>query len=265
MLHRHVSASLLAAIHQRYDYDWPAAQSGYLAAIALTPGSLYVHFNYAFGLMVSGRLDEAEAELQLARELDPLDVGLRVTHALLHIYRRDYTRALAMLDSVLDGEPRHLLVHSLLAAIHLYRGNASQALSAYQLAQEIAPNLSIGAVGIAQALAMAGRRDEALAERQALLGAFQDRYLSPYQLALIALRLGDRDDALAELARAAHERDPNFICVLMDPAFDDVRADDRYVTLLRDCGLDRALPVVVPVDAGTTTNFTSRLLTSRPA
>ncbi|HEY0179545.1 MAG TPA: hypothetical protein VGC30_07920, partial [Dokdonella sp.] len=58
------AASLLAAIRQRFDHDWPAAQAGYLAAIALAPGSLYVHFNYAFGLMFSGRYAEAEAEAE---------------------------------------------------------------------------------------------------------------------------------------------------------------------------------------------------------
>lgn len=234
------AASLLAAIRQRYDYDWPAAQTGYLAAIAIAPNSLYVHFNYAFGLMLSGRLDEAEAEMQLARELDPLDVGLRAMHALVHVYRRDYARAEAMLSSVIDGEPRHLLAHSLLAALHLYRSDAESALAEYRLAKEIAPHVSIGAVGIAQAHAMACRRAEAVAERKALIDAFEGRYLSPYQLALIALRLDDRDDALAELARAAHERDPNFICVLMDPAFDGLRDDERYVALMHDCGLDRA-------------------------
>jgi len=60
------AASLLAAIQQRFDHDWHAAQNSYLAAIALAPGSLYVHFNYAFGLMFSGRFDEAQAELKLA-------------------------------------------------------------------------------------------------------------------------------------------------------------------------------------------------------
>jgi hypothetical protein len=48
-----------------------------------------VHVNYAFGLLFSGRFDEAEAELLLSRELDPLDIGQRVTLALLHTYRRD--------------------------------------------------------------------------------------------------------------------------------------------------------------------------------
>ena len=236
------AASLLAAMRQRYDHEWASAQAGYLAAIALTPGSLYAHFNYAFGLMFSGRFDEAESELKLARELDPLDIGQRATQALLNIYRRDYALAEAMLTSVLDDEPRHLLARSLLGAVLLFRGQHEDALREYRTAQEIAPGLSIGAVGIAQAHAMAGRTKQAHAERETLRRAFEGRYLSPYQLALIALRLGDRDDAMAELARSATERDPNFIAVLVDPAFDELRGDPRYAELLRTHGLDQVLP-----------------------
>ena len=236
------AASLLAAMRQRYDHDWASAQAGYLAAIALTPGSLYVHFNYAFGLMFSGRFDEAAAELKLSRELDPLDIGQRAIQALLHIYRRDYAHAQTLLVSVLDDEPRHLLARSLLGALHLFCGRHEDALIEYRIAHEIQPGLSIGSVGIAQAHAMAGRRREAEAERAALLHAFEDRYLSAYQLSLIALRLGERDEAFAALIRAATERDPNFIAVLVDPSLDELRGDDRYAALLRTCGLDRVLP-----------------------
>ena len=237
------AASLLAAMRQRYEHDWASAQADYLAAIALTPGSLYVHFNYAFGLMFSGRFDEAEAELKLARELDPLDIGQRAIQALLHIYRRDHARAEAMLISVLDDEPRHLLARSLLGALHLFRGRHDDALTEYRIAHEIQPALSIGSVGIAQAHAMAGRKKEARAERSALLLAFENRYLSAYQLSLIALRLGERDEAFAELTRAALERDPNFIAVLVDPSLDELRDDERYLELLRTHGLDRVLPL----------------------
>ncbi len=236
------AASLLAAIQQRYEHDWAAAQAGYLSAIALAPGSLYVHFNYAFGLMFSGRFDEAEAELRLARELDPLDIGQRATHAMLEIYRRDYPKAATILAALVDDEPRHLLAHSLLGALHLYANRPELALAEYATARALAPTISIGSAGIAQAHAMAGRRDDALAERDALVRAFADRYLSPYQLALIDLRLGDLDAVFAGLERSASERDPNFIAVLVDPSLDAGRGDARFDALLARYRLDGVLP-----------------------
>ena len=243
------AASILAGLQQRFDHDWHAAQAGYLDAIAQTPGSLYVHFNYAFGLMFSGRFDEAEAELRLAHELDPLDMGQRATHALLALYRRDYARAEALLTALLDDEPRHLLARSLRGSIHLLRDQPDEALAEYRIAQSLMPDISIGAVGIAQAHALAGRRDAAEAERAALVRAFEGRYLSPYQLALIDLRLGDTDRAFAALAQSAVERDPNFIAVLVDPSLDALRDDPRFDALLKKHGLDAVLPRPV-TDAG---------------
>ena len=236
------AASILAGLQQRFDHDWQAAQAGYLAAIASTPGSLYVHFNYAFGLMFAGRFDEAEAELRLAHELDPLDLGQRATQALLHLYRRDYARAEAVLDALLDDEPRHLLARTLRGSLHLLAGRSDEALDAYRIAERSMPDLSIGLVGIAQAHALAGRRDEARAARAALVASFAGRYLSPYQLALIDLRLGDVDGAFERLAQSAVERDPNFIAVLVDPSLDGLRADPRFAALLAAHRLDDVLP-----------------------
>ena len=236
------AASLVAALQQRFDHDWRAAQAGYLAAIALAPGSLYVHFNYAFGLMFAGRFDEAEAEMRLAHELDPLDIGQRATQSLLELYRRDYARAEAILDALLDDEPRHLLARSLLGSVRLLQQRPDLALAEYRIAQRSMPDISIGAVGIAQAEAMAGRRVEAEAARAALVSAFEGRYLSPYQLALIDVRLGDIDRAFVELERSAVERDPNFIAVLVDPSLEALRGDARFGALLTRCGLAEVLP-----------------------
>ena len=236
------AASILAGLLQRFDHDWTAAQAGYLAAIASTPGSLYVHFNYAFGLMFAGRFDEAEAELRLAHELDPLDLGQRATQALLHLYRRDYPRAEDVLDALLDDEPRHLLARTLRGSLHLLAGRSAEAMDAYRIAERSMPDLSIGAVGVAQAHALAGRRDEARVARAALVASFAGRYLSPYQLALIDLRLGDVDGAFERLSQSAVERDPNFIAVLVDPSLDPLRADPRFAALLVAHRLDDVLP-----------------------
>ena len=179
--------------------------------------------------------------MALARELDPLDVGLRAMQALLDLYRRDYARAEAQLNAVLDVEPRHLLTLSLLGALHLYRAMPDAALAAYRKAQTVAPHLSIGAVGIAQALALRWEDDAARATRDALREQFRNRYLSPYQLALIALRLAERDEAIEQLEKAASERDSNFVCVLVDSAFDALRDTPRFIELITSCGLGSAM------------------------
>ncbi|HEY0179546.1 MAG TPA: hypothetical protein VGC30_07925 [Dokdonella sp.] len=75
-----------------------------------------------------------------------------------------------------------------------------------------------------------------------MVDAFAGRYLSPYQLALIDVRLGDPTSAFAALTRSAAERDPNLIAVLVDPALDALRPDPRFAALLARRGLDAVLP-----------------------
>jgi len=228
--------ALLAGIRHRYALDWPGAQALYARALAAAPGSAFLHHQTAFSLMFVRRFDEADAALRQARRLDPLHNGVRAHEALLALYRRDYALAERHLRALLDLQPQALAI-SLLGYVQLQRGQAPEALASYRQAAALFPQLTIGAIGIAQAQALQGQRDAAEATLQRLQAERGPKYLPPYQLALVAARLGDVDDALALLARAADERDSNFVCLPVDPGLDGLRADPRFMALESRCGL----------------------------
>lgn len=58
-------------------------------------------------------------------------------------------------------------------------------------------------------------------------------YLSPYQLAMAHCGLHDEAQALTLLERAVHERDPNALCLPVEPAFDGLAQRPRFVALRR--------------------------------
>jgi hypothetical protein len=58
-----------------------------------------------------------------------------------------------------------------------------------------------------------------------------------YQHAEIYARLGEKDQAFAWLERAYEEHEMFLTIVNVDPAFDDLRSDSRYVELLRRINL----------------------------
>lgn len=228
----HAEALVLCAqLEQRFNFDWALSASLFSRALQRAPDSAYVRHAHAFALMMRREFDAAEAELAHARRLDPLHLGLRAHEALLHLYRQDWSAAEATLQALLDMSAENVLGLSLLANVELLRGDLDASLARYRRVQQLHPRLSIGWAGVAQALALLGRGDEARACVAELRHRWAGHYPSPYQLAMVAVRLGETDEALTLLARAVDDRDPNAICLPVDPCFVALAGDARFTAL----------------------------------
>ena len=231
------SLVLAAALTHRYAFDWPAAQSLFSRALQAAPRSAYVRHSRALSLMMRADFDGAAADLAVARELDPLHLSLRAHLALLDLYRRDWAAAAAGLHGLLDMSADNVLGMSLLAYVMLCQGDAESAQQQYAAVAQRHPQLSIGPLGVIWARAALGQQAHVrLHVRQdfaKLVQAWPGRYLSPYQLAMTELRLGDRPAALTLLERAVHERDPNALCMPVDPGFDNLHTEPRFQALRR--------------------------------
>ena len=226
------SLVLAATLTHRYEFDWVAARALFERALRAEPASAFVRHAHAFSLMMRGEFDAAEAELAIARQLDPLHLSLRAHQALLHLYRRQWDAAEDVLQALLDMSAHNVLGMSLLAAVALYRGDAAGALAQYRQVSECHPRLSIGAAGEVQALAALGEVRAARQRLQALQQAWAGHYFSPYQQAMAELRLNEPAMALRLLERAVQERDPNAFCLTVDPAFDGLHGTPRFDALL---------------------------------
>lgn len=237
--HSEAHASL-ASIVFRYDLDFTRAEPLYRDAIRLDPSSRYAHHAYAFALTMNGRFDEADAEYRIAREIDPLDQTLRCQHALMPIYTGRYDTAESALLAILDLDAGNILARSLLGATYLYANKPSRALTEYQRIIASAPSLSIGWCGRGQALAMLGLRKKARAVLLRMVAEDTGNFVSPYQVAMVHARLDDEPSALEWLARAAAQRDANFICAPVDPAFDGLRRTPQWTALMHEHGLGQA-------------------------
>jgi hypothetical protein len=65
----------------------------------------------------------------------------------------------------------------------------------------------------------------------------KQRYVSPYDLAVVHVGLGDKDQAVKELRRAYEERSPHLVLLKAEPVFDNLRSDPRFALLLKDMKL----------------------------
>ena len=62
-------------------------------------------------------------------------------------------------------------------------------------------------------------------------------YVSPVVLAKVFARADDRDRAFAWLEKAFEARDPGLVRLKMEPLYDNLRSDPRYIDLLRRMNL----------------------------
>jgi tetratricopeptide (TPR) repeat protein len=226
------SLVLAAQITHRFEYDWPAARALFERAQRAAPASASVQHALAFSLMLRGEFDTAATALAAAHRIEPLHLGQRAHQALLWLYQREWDRAEDTLQALLDLSADNVLGLSLLAYVSLCRGDAEAALAQYTQVAALHPGLSIGACGRVWALATLGRTGQARQDLAALHRHWADgRYLSPYQLAMAECRLGDRQAALGLLQRAVQERDPNALCLPVDPAFADLAGEPAFQAL----------------------------------
>ena len=226
------SLVMAAQLTHRYEFDWPTARGLFERAVRAMPTSAYARHAHALSLMMRGDFDRADIELAQARQLDPLNLSLRGHLALLHLYRREWDAAEDCLRALLDMSPDNVLGLSLLAYVALCRGHAAAALALYQRVAHLYPQQSIGAAGMAQAQAALGQPEAARRTLAVLQQNWPGKYLSPYQLAMVEVRLGDAKAALKLLRRAVVERDPNALCLPVDPAFDSLHATPAFKALM---------------------------------
>src|SRR5207302_2697770 len=95
----------LAIVAQNYDWDWQTAEKEYRRAIELNPSYATAHEWYSESLALQGRFQEALAESEHARELDPLSLIIAADNGAILYFSRQYDAAIARFRTVLDMDP----------------------------------------------------------------------------------------------------------------------------------------------------------------
>jgi len=85
--------ALLATMVHWQQFDMRSALSLYERAVRIEPANAMVRARFSASLMYAGRFEEAGAMIMVARTLDPLNLSLRLSEALLHSYARNHEKA----------------------------------------------------------------------------------------------------------------------------------------------------------------------------
>jgi len=224
----------LALADYLFIYDWANAERGFRRAIELKPNYANTHHWFGLYLAMSERPEEAQTELKIAQELDPLSMSTGTDIAFAHYLARRYDEAVAALNKPLELDPNFANAHYHLGLNYIQQKRFDAAASEFARVAELTHNEQ-GEIEQAWALGFAGKQAEAERIFQELQG--RKKQLSPVNVASFYAAVGNPQQALAHLRAAYEKRDPFLVALKVDPIFDALRQDRGFLDLLNEMGI----------------------------
>jgi TolB-like protein/DNA-binding winged helix-turn-helix (wHTH) protein/Flp pilus assembly protein TadD len=226
----------LAHAQEMEDWDFAAAEKAYRRAVELNPNYALAHQWLGNDLAIRGRSQEALEESRKAMALDPLSALYRASYAHRIAYARRFDEAADACHRALELDANHPTANMYLGQIEEYRNRFPDAIIRFRKAYE-ATATPLHLANLGHAYARNGSRSEALKVLAQLRTLSKTRYVSPYAFALVYIGLANTEKAFEWLQKAISERSPTLTTLKVDPVFDDLRRDPRFVSLIRQIGL----------------------------
>jgi tetratricopeptide (TPR) repeat protein len=225
--------SALGSILFWYEWDWSGAEEECKHAVQLNPNSPDAHYTYAHLLSNIGRHGEALAEMKRARALDPINLRINALESLFLYHAGQTDEAFDRLHRIAELNPNFWLGHFLLSKIYIEKGMYAEAITEAELAQKFSGASNYPAALKGYALAKSGKKAEARAIIDELSSRSNERFVPSYYFALIYNGLGDTDKAISWLERGLEQRDTMMVFLKVEPKWNNVRSDPRFVEILK--------------------------------
>ena len=222
-----------AALH---DFDWPTAEREFLRGLELNPSSATARYYYSNYLVSRDRLDEAIAQAEEARRLDPVSPASYSNLASILWFAGQSERSIEQARKTLEVNPSYSRGYEDLGRGYEQMGNLGAAIKAFQKGVSLDKQAHGTLASLAYAYARARKRKEATRILRQLQRAAKTTFVSAYTFALISVSLGKKDNAFAWLDKAYDERSSALPFLRVNPRFAPLRDDPRFGTLLRRVG-----------------------------
>jgi TolB-like protein/tetratricopeptide (TPR) repeat protein len=227
----------LGVVKRDFEWDWPGAEQEFQRAIELNPGYVEAYHWRSTLLSMLGRQAEALHEKKRALAMDPLSVVITTDLARMLYFARDYDQSLEQYRAALEMDNSFGSAHLWLAHVYEHKGMLERAISELETGTRLSGNSPFALARLGHCYAMAGKRDEAHAVLNQLNQASSQRYVSPYDIAMVHVGLQENDEAFAWFERAFEQRSLWLGYLNVEPQLDPLRKDKRFQDLLRRLGL----------------------------
>jgi TolB-like protein/DNA-binding SARP family transcriptional activator len=216
-----------------YQLDWPRAEAEFKRALAIDPAYSTGHQWYANLLTVAGRFPEAEREMRLAQETDPLSLIASAALGWSYYFGERYSAALEQCQRTLALDPDYQLAHLWGGWALDAMGRTSDARDWIGRAVTLSGGSDLTRLALAHVMARSGAADSA----RALVATLQARaargeYVPAYEIAKVHLALRDTAQAMRWLERSVHDRSHSRAYLRVDPQLAPLRNAPRFRQLV---------------------------------
>ena len=215
------------------DFENAQSMKEFERAIFLNPNYAMAHHWYGGNLLNAlGRFDQAIAEEKRALQLDPVSPIISTTLGAVYRMARRYDEAIAQLRDAVEMHPEFYWAHRFLGMSLELKGATDEAIAEYRKAFELSDDPMVLAL-LAHAEVSIGKQNEARQILSQLTEEAKTRYIPAYAFALIHLAVGEKDQALDWLEKAARDHDGLYSTLFnVDPYLDPLRGDPRFEALV---------------------------------
>jgi tetratricopeptide (TPR) repeat protein len=166
----------------------------------------------------------------------------------VHLRAREYEAGIQECTEDVELDREFWPGHVWLAYMYMYTRRYADSVGEFRRALVLSGN----EIGILPSLAMAEGFEGHIQEAKKLLGEIRERakqaYVAPYDLAGVYIGLGDKEQALAMLAKSMDAHDAELAFLATAPEFDILHEDSRFKAMIARLGFPESV-LTVPAAA----------------
>jgi tetratricopeptide (TPR) repeat protein len=189
--------------------------------------------------MLGGREQEAFAEINRARQLDPQSLVIRRDLGADHTFARQYDEAIAVCKELANENPKFAVAHECLANAYWGKKMYPQVIEEWKTFGKLSGERSDSeyAAALEQGFRSRGWKGALGKSIETLKEQRKTGYSVSYAIAEAYADLGEKDEAFQWLNTAFQEHDQALMGLKTDFILDSLRSDPRFDELVRRVGL----------------------------
>ena len=227
----HVLALFIGALELK---PYEEAGSAYERSLELNPNNPIALQNYSINRLIIRQFAHARRLAERAKAIDPLSDFADVCVAFPDFYSAKYDLVLERISKYSEVNPPFLWgLWYLWRTLSLTKRKAE--------AVEVCRKLFVarGVQPVLQAMKKAGTDGAIGAAALTMAEVYKQRYVSPYDIAILFSHAAKEEEALSWVEKSVEDLDPKIHWLDVDPEWQSVREDPRFVRCVKAAGVGR--------------------------